>query len=348
MGRHEQRQRSGVCIVRDPRRAVPRWPWLLPPLGLALLPAGVAVGLFAAAVLLLVVGACMRYGQGGVRIEGSALPEWQAAEAALREVRLRWPVLGAMAEPADIGPTLDITRYNLARLIAARVRLRANLDELRATRKDLGAGNPRGELRARRDDSGGRESWGELYASRDGAGALRGELYPSRDGAREPGAIREDAGAGAPRGELYVSRDNADAGALRGELDAGRDVSGARELRASRDDSGAGEVRAGRWVLGGGDLRDELDERIEAAEDRLRELGAQLAARTAALGRLAASLDAHERREVATARARVLLAGDMPGATLLADPFAEVGERTAATLAAYRELSELRPLSSER
>ncbi|WP_426506910.1 hypothetical protein ACPPVO_52720 [Dactylosporangium sp. McL0621] len=386
MGRHEQRHRAGVCIVRDPRRAVPRWPWLLPPLGLALLPVGVAAGLFAAAMLLLVVGACMRYGQGGVRIEGSALPEWQAAEAALREVRLRWPALGAMAEPADIGPTLDITRYNLARLIAARVRLRANLDELRATRKDLGAGHPRGELRASRDESGARDSWSELYGSRDGAGAeeLRGELDASREvsAARELGAIREDSGAGELRSELDVSRDVSGArelrgeqsglsrdvsgagelrgeqsglsrdvsgaGELRGELDASREVSGARELRAIRDDSGAEEVRAGRWVLGGGDLRDELDERIEAAEDRLRDLGAQLAARTAALGRLAASLDAHERREVATARARVLLAGDMPGATLLADPFAEVGERTAATLAAYRELSELRPSSSAR
>nr|BFE65763.1 hypothetical protein GCM10020063_102890 [Dactylosporangium thailandense] len=237
MGRHEQRQRAAVRIVRDPRRAVPWWPWLLPPLGLVLLAAGVAAGLVATGMLLVAVGVFMRYGCGGVRIEGSAVPEWQAAEAALREVRLRWPALGAMAEPADIRPTLDITRYNLARLIAARVSLRGNLGELRATREDLGRG----------------------------------------------------------------------------------------------------------------DLRDELDERIEAAEDRLRDLDAQLAARTAALGRLAASLDAHERREVATARARVLLAetGEMPGSILLADPLAEVGERTAATLAAYRELSELRPSRSE-
>ncbi|WP_433209663.1 hypothetical protein ACQP00_45605 [Dactylosporangium sp. CS-047395] len=243
MGRHEQRQRASVCVIRDPRCAVPRWPWLIPPLGLALFPAGVVAALFGAGALLLVVGAFMRYGLGGVRISGAALPEWLAAEAALREVRLRWPALGAMAEPADIRPTLEITRYNLARLIAARVSLRANLDELRATRTDLAAGRPRESL--------------------------------------------------------------------------------------------------------GGCLFEELDERIEAAEDRLRDLDAQLAARTAALGRLAASLDHHERRELAGARARVLLAGDLPGETLVADPLAEVGERTAATLAAYEELSELRPGPSE-
>jgi len=239
MGRHGQRQPAGVFVVRDPRRAAPRWPWLLPPLGLALLPVGVAVGLFAAAALLVVVATAMRYGVGGVRIEASALPEWLAAEAALREVRLRWPALGAMAEPADIRPTLEITRFNLARLIAARAGLRANLAELRATREELGTGHR------------------------------------------------------------------------------------------------------------GRDLCEELDERIEAAADRLRDLDAQLAARTAALGRLAVSLDAHERRELASARARVLLAGEMPGTTLLADPLAEVGERTAATLEAYRELSEVRPARAE-
>jgi hypothetical protein len=235
MGRHGHRQRASVCVVRDPRRAVPRWPWLMPLGGLALWPAGAVDVLLAVVVLLVTVGLVMRYKLGGVRICGPAIAEWQAAEAALREVRLRWPVLGAMAEPADIRPTLAITRYNLARLIAARVGLRADVGELRTT---------------------------------------RGELRP-------------------------------------------------------------------------GDLRDELDERIEAAVDRLHDLDAQLAARTAALGRLAASLDAHERRELATARARRLLAGDPPGATLLADPLAEVGERTAATLAAYEELSELRPSPSE-
>ncbi|MFI5911428.1 hypothetical protein [Dactylosporangium sp. NPDC051541] len=235
MGRHGQRQRTTVCVVRDPRRPVPRWPWLLPLGGLALLPAGIVAGLFAAAVLLLVVAGGVRRWPGGVRICGPAIAEWQAAEAAVREVRLRWPALGAMAEPGDIRPTLEITRYNIGRLIAARVRLRAEADELRA---------------------------------------VRDELRP-------------------------------------------------------------------------GDLRDELGERLEVILDRVRDLDAQLAARTAAIGRLAVSLDAHERREVATARARVLLAGDLPGATLLADPLDEVGERTAATLAAYRELSELRPSPSE-
>ncbi|GAA3272219.1 MULTISPECIES: hypothetical protein [Dactylosporangium] len=235
MGRHGHRQRTAGCVVRDPRRPVPWWPWLLPIGGLALLPAGAAAALFGVAVVLLAVAGAVRYWPGGVRISGSAIAEWQAAEAALREVRLRWSALGAMAEPADIRPTLELTRYNIGRLIVARTSLRDRADELRATRD---------------------------------------QLRP-------------------------------------------------------------------------GDLREELGERLEAALDRLRDLDAQLAARTAALGRLAVSLDDHERRELATARARVLLAGELPGDTLLADPLEEVGERTAATLAAYRELSELRPSPSE-
>jgi hypothetical protein len=50
----------------------------------------------------------------------------------------------------------------------------------------------------------------------------------------------------------------------------------------------AAELRAARDGLPAGDLRDEADERAEAAADRARDLDAQLAARLAALGRLAA------------------------------------------------------------
>ncbi|WP_432978090.1 hypothetical protein [Dactylosporangium sp. CA-233914] len=235
MGRHGQRRRTTVCVVRDPRRATPRWPWLLPPFGLALWPVAPGAALFAVVALLVVVAVVMRYQLGGIRIKGPAVAEWRAAEAALREVRLHWPALGAMAEPADIRPTLELTAYNLARLIAARDRLQADAGELRAARQDLRPGH----------------------------------------------------------------------------------------------------------------LRDELDERLEATADRLRDLDAQLVARTEALGRLAASLDAHERREEAAARVRVLLATDLPGLRPAADPMAEVGERTVATLEAYRELSELRPAPSD-
>jgi hypothetical protein len=115
--------------------------------------------------------------------------------------------------------------------------------------------------------------------------------------------------------------------------------------RARRAEAVA-ELRAAREGLGGADdeLLAELDERLEIAVDRLRELDAQFAARSVALGRLAGSLRGHEHRE----RVRALLvavpeAGFEPGP----DPLAEVGERTEATLTAYRELCEIPRLPSE-
>jgi hypothetical protein len=87
-----------------------------------------------------------------------------------------------------------------------------------------------------------------------------------------------------------------------------------------------------------------VDERLESAVDRWRDLDAQLTARSTALGRLAASLRGHEHR----GRVRYLLAAGVgispePGA----GPLAEVAGRTAVVLEAYRELCELRPLPSE-
>ncbi|GAA4250681.1 hypothetical protein GCM10022255_040310 [Dactylosporangium darangshiense] len=106
----------------------------------------------------------------------------------------------------------------------------------------------------------------------------------------------------------------------------------------------AAELRAARDGLPAGDLRDEADERSEAAADRARDLDAQLAARLAALGRLAASLDGHERDE----RVRALLAAGPPALPDPGpDPIAEVEGRTVVVLAAYRELSGLRPSPSE-
>ncbi|MGI5236864.1 hypothetical protein [Dactylosporangium sp. CA-139066] len=106
----------------------------------------------------------------------------------------------------------------------------------------------------------------------------------------------------------------------------------------------AQELRAARAGLAPGELRDEADERAEVAEERARELGAQFAARVEALGRLASSLRGHERAE----RVRALLAAGPPAVEEPgADPIAEVEGRTAVVLAAYEELSGLRPSPSE-
>ncbi|MEV8515807.1 hypothetical protein [Dactylosporangium sp. NPDC051484] len=111
----------------------------------------------------------------------------------------------------------------------------------------------------------------------------------------------------------------------------------------ARLDGYTAELRLARAGLPTGDLLDEVDERHEAAAERLRDLDAQFAARIAALGRLVASLRAHERRE----RVRGLLAVPVPAADPGPDPLAGVEGRTAVVIEAYQELSGLRPQRSE-
>jgi hypothetical protein len=106
----------------------------------------------------------------------------------------------------------------------------------------------------------------------------------------------------------------------------------------------AQQLCAARAELGPGPLRDEVDERAEAALARARDFGVQYAARVGALGRLAGSLRGHERAE----KVRALLAAGPPVVPDPGpDPIAEVEGRTAVVLEAYQELSGLRPSPSE-
>ncbi|GAA2355837.1 hypothetical protein [Dactylosporangium salmoneum] len=139
MGRHEVGRRT-VCVVRDPRRAAGTtwWAWLVPLAGLVLWPIAPVAGLLVAAGLLAGVGCVVRYRLGpGVRLEGEWAAQWRGAADLLGEIRQGWSSLGAMAEPADIGPTLALTGYHLAKLARERARLAGYLDELDAAAAGL-------------------------------------------------------------------------------------------------------------------------------------------------------------------------------------------------------------------
>jgi hypothetical protein len=82
---------------------------------------------------------------------GQGLRDWQQVEAAGRTIINSWPALGDMAEPADIAPTLRRTRFQLARLIAARDRLDKSIEDLRAAPRGLPQDDP---LRAEVNEQG--------------------------------------------------------------------------------------------------------------------------------------------------------------------------------------------------
>jgi hypothetical protein len=168
-------------VVRDPRRAARArwWFWLAPLCGLLLAPVAPVVGLLVAAALVFGVSGLMRYRIGsGIRLEGDAARDWLRAAALLREIRRGWPGLGGLAEPADIGPTLALTGYHLAKLIGARVGMAAYAGQLRAAGADLGPGPLRDEADERAEAAQERaRELGAQYAARVAAlGRLAGSL----------------------------------------------------------------------------------------------------------------------------------------------------------------------------
>ncbi|MFD0585084.1 hypothetical protein [Dactylosporangium darangshiense] len=215
MGKHNSRSRADGAatavgaLVLDPdaratRVLLSRWCLAFALSGLVLWP---AAPLSAVALTLLLFG----LGTGarslapmvlaprcGIAIvPDAALPAWREAEQADRRIRAAWPALGAMAEPADIGPALDRARYRLAVLLYRRAELDRSLHELRAAIDGLAADAP---LRAEVHERGAefatrRAELSERIAERIGAlrrlAELSGEhAHAAERAERARGALR--------------------------------------------------------------------------------------------------------------------------------------------------------------
>ncbi|WP_432829969.1 hypothetical protein [Dactylosporangium sp. CA-092794] len=154
MGRHDYRRMATSRVVADPSGPTPApwWVWLLPPAGFGLWVWSPLAGLLVAVGLAVAVEGFRRYrSRNGIRLVGARAREWDDAAVLLGEIRRCWPSLGAMAEPADIRPTLARTGYQLAKLIAARARLSLQARQLQAVRAELVGGRLRDEVDERYD-----------------------------------------------------------------------------------------------------------------------------------------------------------------------------------------------------
>jgi hypothetical protein len=114
-----------------------RWWWLLPPVGLALWPISPLLGVGLTAALY-----ASGYGARGlapyrrgprrglVFVPFSERLIWNEANQSIGRIRAAWPALGAMAEPAHIGPAMDRARWSLAVLLFQRAEVTRALNVL--------------------------------------------------------------------------------------------------------------------------------------------------------------------------------------------------------------------------
>lgn len=188
MGRHNSDAPAAV-LVADPgslrARLLLRWWWLAAPAGLALWP--LSIGLAASAAgLLLALGTAARTlaplllapRLRLVAVPRQALPAWRETDLAARRIRKAWPALGAMADPADVGPAIDRAMYQLAVLLHRRAAVDAGLTGLGDAALGLPPGAPlRAEIDARRDElRSRREELSGQIAQRIGAMRRLAEL----------------------------------------------------------------------------------------------------------------------------------------------------------------------------
>ncbi|MFG2040953.1 hypothetical protein [Dactylosporangium sp. NPDC048998] len=227
MGRHNSKARRPV-LVTDPDAPAAgrllRWWWLIPPVALALWPVA-PIQAVVSTMALFVLGIGLRTiaplvlgpRHGRVGVPERALPTWREAERSAGIIRKAWPALGAMADPADVRPTLERALYRLAVLLLRRAELDRALNDLRGATMGLPLDAPlRAEIAARAEEVTARSTeLSEQIAARVGAIRRLAEVcgehaFLAHRAERARGALRraELAAAGDPEpaGEESVAQ----------------------------------------------------------------------------------------------------------------------------------------------